>query len=656
MKSTHLTVARGARRPPATRTVRSVVLRYGLAAVSFVLVIAASFWLGRVFSIKIDPTFLILLIMIASAWYLGLGPGLLIAVMFEAAIDYFGHPAHTIAAAVVIFNRTLLFASVVWFASSRRKTEGRLRRQSEWLRVTLSSIGDAVIATDVNGSINFINPTAEAITGWTTEQAAGKPLDEVFRILQDGTREPVEGAFSIIKRGHSVAGTTDHTVLLTKDGRDVPIEVSGAPTRDSDGKIIGVIIVFHDVSGRRAAEVEREHLLYLERAARAEVETALRLKDEFLATISHELRTPLTAILGWSSILNQLDVTDEEVRRSALQSIERNAKVQARIVDDVLDVARVITGKLHVDPRLVELTPIIRAAVETTRAAAGAKAITVSTSLDPEAGVIAGDPDRLQQVFWNLISNAVKFTPKGGRVDVRLARAGQYIEVTVGDTGMGISEQFLPHVFERFRQSDSSTTRAHGGLGLGLAIVRHLVEMHGGTVSAASGGEGRGAEFTVRLPRAGGVELQSGVRDLESRRALEAGHVEAVSSDLTGLRVLVVDDEPDTLEVLRAGLSRYGAEVYAASSSADALEAVLSWKPDLIVSDLGMPGEDGFALIEKVRALSPAQGGNTPAAALTAYAREEDRTRTIAAGFQAHIPKPVDPATLAALVAGLAKQ
>jgi CheY-like chemotaxis protein len=270
--------------------------------------------------------------------------------------------------------------------------------------------------------------------------------------------------------------------------------------------------------------------------------------------------------------------------------------------------------------------------------------------------VVAGDPDRLQQVFWNLISNAVKFTPERGRVDVRLARVGQYIEVTVSDTGMGISEQFLPHVFERFRQSDSSTTRAHGGLGLGLAIVRHLVEMHGGTVSAASGGEGRGAEFTVRLPRAGGIELQSGVQDLESRRTLEAGHVEAVSSDLTGLRVLVVDDEPDTLEVLREGLSRYGAQVYTASSSADALEAVLSWKPDLIVSDLGMPGEDGFALIEKVRALSPAQGGNTPAAALTAYVREEDRSRTMDAGFQAHIPKPVDPATLAALVAGLAKQ
>jgi PAS domain S-box-containing protein len=655
MKSTHLTVARAARTPGAARRVRSVVLRYGLAAVSFALVIAASFWLGRAFSIKLDPTFVILLIMIASAWYLGLGPGLLIAVMFEAAINYFGKPPHTLAAAVVVFNRTLLFASVVWFASSRRKAEGRLRRQSEWLRVTLSSIGDAVIATDVNGSINFINPTAEAITGWTTSQAAGRPLDEVFRILRGGTREPVEGAFSIIKRGHSVGGGMDHTVLLTKDGGDVPIEVSGAPTRDSDGKIIGVIIVFHDVSERRAVEVEREHLLHMERAARAEVETALRLKDEFLATVSHELRTPLTAILGWSSILNQLDITDEEVRRSALQSIERNAKMQARIVDDVLDVARVITGKLHVESRPVELTPIISAAVETIRPAASAKAITLTTSLDADAGVVAGDPDRLQQIFWNLISNAIKFTPERGRVEVRLARVGEYVEVTVGDTGMGISEQFLPHVFERFRQSDSSRTRAHGGLGLGLAIVRHLVELHGGTVSAESGGEGRGSEFTVRLPRAGGAELES-VRDSGSRRALEAGHAAAGASDLTGLRVLVVDDEPDTLEFLRAGLSRYGAQVCAASSSADAYEAVLRWKPDLIVSDLGMPGEDGFALIEKVRALPPAQGGNTPAAALTAYVGEEDRTRAVDAGYQAHIPKPVDPATLAALVAGLAKR
>jgi PAS domain S-box-containing protein len=466
MKSTHLTLARGPRPPRATRTVRSVVLRYGLAAASFALVIGASFWIGRTFSIKVDPTFLILLIMIASAWYLGLGPGLLIAVLFEAAIDYFGPHPRTLAAAVVVFNRTLLFASVVWFASSRRKAEGRLRRQSEWLRVTLSSIGDAVIATDVNGSINFINPTAEAITGWTTEEAAGKPLDEVFRILQTGTREPVEGAFSIIKRGQSVGGAADHTVLLTKDGGEIPIEVSGAPTRDSDGKIVGVIIVFHDVSERRAAEVEREHQLHHERAARAEVESALRLKDEFLATVSHELRTPLTSILGWSSILNKLEAPDAATTRSALQSIERYAKMQARIVDDVLDVARVITGKLHVEPRPVELAPIIRAAVETTRPAAGAKAITLSTSLDADAGVVSGDPDRLQQIFWNLISNAIKFTPEGGRVEVRLARAGQYVEVTVSDTGMGISEQFLPHVFERFRQSDSSRTRTHGGLGL----------------------------------------------------------------------------------------------------------------------------------------------------------------------------------------------
>jgi PAS domain S-box-containing protein len=631
------------------------VLRYGLAAGSFALVLLISFWLGHALSVKIDPTFLILIIMIASAWYLGLGPGLLVAIMFELAIDYFARPRFAFGSAVVIFNRTLLFASVVWFASSRRKAERRLRQQSEWLQVTLSSIGEAVIATDADGSINFINPAGEALTGWTTSEAANKPLGEVFHVLDEGTRAPADRPLSAIARG-SGGGFDNHTVLITKDGRELPIEESAAPIRDSNDKIIGVIIVFHDVSERRRADEEREQLLQLERAARGAAETSERLKDEFLATVSHELRTPLTAILGWSSILNQYGARNEQDLRNGLGSIERNAKAQARIVGDILDVSRVITGKLHIDVRPIALAPLIQSAVDTMRAAAAAKAISLSTTLDPDAGLITGDPARMQQIVWNLVSNAIKFTPENGRVDVRLERVGSYVEVSVRDNGIGISKQFLPYAFERFRQADSSKTRTYGGLGLGLAIVRHLVELHGGTVTAESEGEGQGTLFTVRLPLAVGAESPSNVSAHGLNLAGEASLIAAGVPDLNGLRVLVVDDEPDTLEFLQAALKQYGAEVYAASSSADALAMLSRWKPDVLVSDLGMPGEDGFALIDKIRTLTPEHGGDIPAAALTAYVREEDRSRALDVGYQAHIPKPVDPATLATVVAELARR
>jgi PAS domain S-box-containing protein len=656
-KSTHVMIAGGTETPRASRRWRSIVLRYGLAAVSFALVLIVTFWINRTFKLKIDPTFLILIIMIASAWYLGRGPGLLVAVAFELAIDYFTRPPLTFGSGVIVFNRMLLFASVVWFASSRRGAERRLKQQREWLQVTLSSIGDAVIATDLGGSINFINPAAEALTGWTTAQAAGKPLAEVFRVRGDEAREPDEGALSVISRGSRGVGLANHTVLVTRDGGEVPVEESAAPIRDADGKTVGVIVVFRDVSERRRADEEREQLLERERAARGEAEASDRLKDEFLATVSHELRTPLTSILGWASILKEHGARNEDELRNGLGSIERNARAQARIVGDILDVSRIITGKLHIDPRPVELSLVIQSAVETMRPAAQAKAITLSTSLDPNAGMVLGDPARIQQIVWNLVSNAIKFTPENGSVEVRLARVDQYVEVSVRDTGMGISQQFLPHVFERFRQADSSKTRAHGGLGLGLAIVRHLVELHGGIVTAESEGEGRGALFTVRLPRA--VGAQSSLSDMtmhELSRATGTNLISAGAPDLSALRVLVVDDEPDTLEFLQTALSQFGAEVFTASSSADALLALRLWKPDVLVSDLGMPEEDGFVLIGKVRALEPESGGNTPAAALTAYVRDEDRSRALDAGYQAHVPKPVDPSALATVVAGLAGQ
>jgi PAS domain S-box-containing protein len=638
---------------------RSAALRYGLPLFAFALMLLITIGLQRFFSIRLDLTPLIIALMIASAWYAGRGPGLLIAILFEVVLDYFsGVPILSLRFAAVFFNRMALFVSLVLFASSRRRAEDRLREQREWFRVTLASIGDAVIATDVDGSVNFINPTAEGLTGWTMTQAASKPFDEVFKIINEETREKAGSPFLAVKREGKVAGLANHSLLITRDGREIPIEDSGAPIRDAAGKVIGVIVVFHDVSERRRAEHEREHLVSLEHAARNEAEAADRLKDEFLATVSHELRTPLNAILGWASILRRSS-QDAETTSTALGVIERNARAQAEVIDDILDVSRIITGKLRVQSRPVDLAPILEAAIDSLRPAATAKAITLTVSLDPDAGLIFGDSDRLQQIFWNLISNGIKFTPKDGRVEVELNQADSHIEIKVRDSGIGINNQFLPHVFERFRQADASMTRAHTGLGLGLAIVRHLVELHGGSVSAQSEGEDRGAVFTIQLPLADtrkNPALLASVSALELDQSTERQDLSEGAIDLTGLRVLVVDDQPETCEIVSMMLNQYGATVLTATSTAAALKSFLEWKPDVLISDLGMPGEDGLALIRKVRSLAPGQGRDIPAAALTSYVREEDRLRALSAGYQTHIPKPVDPARLAYVVATLAKR
>ncbi|MEN3331745.1 MAG: hypothetical protein V7641_1110 [Blastocatellia bacterium] len=638
---------------------RSAALRYGLPLAAFVLLLLISMGLKRWLSLQIDPTILIIALLIASAWYGGRGPGLLVAIIFEAVIDYFYFTTQPLTwkYAIIIFNRTALFTALALFASSRRNAEKRLRQQGEWLRVSLASIGDAVIATDLNGTVNFINPTAEALTGWPMAEVANQPLDEVFHIVNEETREPVESPFAAIKRAGNVVGLANHTLLIARDGREIPIEDSGAPIKDQSGKTMGVIIVFHDVSERRRTEREREQLLRREQSARGEAEAANRLKDEFLATVSHELRTPLNAILGWASLLTRRTL-DEETTRSAAEVIQRNAKGQAEIINDILDVSRIINGKLRIEPQAVELEPIIRAAIDTVYPAAAAKAIAITVALDRQAGLILGDPDRLQQIVWNLVSNAIKFTPQDGRIDVRLERVTSHIELRVSDSGIGIDTQFLPYVFDRFRQADSSTTRAHGGLGLGLAIVRHLVELHGGTVAAESTGEGQGAVFTVRLPLAEAQKAPARLAEdsLHSTdQAAAASELVIDTTDLRGLRVLVVDDDLDTREILCIVLSQCGAEVHAAGSSQDALGAFREWKPNILTSDLGMPGEDGYAFIQKVRTFAPEDGGISPAAALTAYAREEDRQRARSAGYQIHISKPVDPTKLATVVAGLAK-
>jgi signal transduction histidine kinase len=401
---------------------------------------------------------------------------------------------------------------------------------------------------------------------------------------------------------------------------------------------------------RREAQEERDRLLASEQAARRAAEEASRLRDEFLATVSHELRTPLTAIVGWVSMLRSGRMEAAEVAH-ALEVIERNARLQTRLVEDLLDVSRVIAGQFRLDVRPIQLAPVVGAAVESMRPAADARRIRIEVSLDPEAGPVSGDAARLQQVVWNLLSNAIKFTPEGGSVRVRLAREGTHAEVTVSDTGAGIAPEFLPFVFDRFRQADMSYTRAHGGLGLGLGIARHLVELHGGTINAASDGEGRGATFTVRLPVVtGDAPPPTG----EINRPAAAGRPSGGGPALGGLRVLVVDDEPDVCELLAVILKTSGAEVTAVTSAGEAFEALRRERPHVLVCDLGMPGEDGFSLIRRVRSLPPREGGETPAAALTAYTRDEDRARALGAGFHVHVPKPVDPDELTAALANLA--
>ncbi|MCM3902890.1 MAG: ATP-binding protein [Pyrinomonadaceae bacterium] len=399
------------------------------------------------------------------------------------------------------------------------------------------------------------------------------------------------------------------------------------------------------VAELRRLEDVRNQLLLGEQRARSDAEAANRVKDEFLATLSHELRTPLTSMLGWANVLRGNEI-DKEMVDKGLEAIERNARVQTQLIDDLLEVSRIVSGKLHLDVRPVELSSVIEAAITVVRPAADAKSIRLTSRYEPAIGAISADSGRLQQIVWNLLSNAVKFTPEGGRIDVRLEQVDGHARLTVSDTGKGISPGFLPRVFDRFRQADSSTTRDHGGLGLGLAIVRHLVELHGGTVQAESNGVGQGASFSVTFPILTG--------SIQPAITLSGEHRRNGLPELNGLRVLIVDDEADARQIISTMIAQTGAEVRTCESAREALQTLEEWRPDVLMSDIGMPGEDGYSLINKVRSLPAERGGHTPAAAFTAYAREEDRNRALAAGYQMHIAKPVSSSQLVAMIARLA--
>jgi PAS domain S-box-containing protein len=706
---------------------------------------------------------------------------------------------------------------------SERAAAALAERLRASLATTMRSIGDAVIATDAGGAITLMNGVAESLTGYTEAHARGRPLPEIFRILNERTRAIVPSPVDKVLESGGVVGLGNHAVLVRPDGREIPIDDSGAPIRADGGPIEGVVLVFRDVTERKreefrraflaeatsvlgqsldyevtvgrvaelavprladwcavdlvvesdsrpkrlavvhsdpekvalakelaakyqpqpnasngasngvsnvlrtgrselhraitdallagcadseelrcvralglrsamivpmvvkgrvlgamtfafaeslraygdadlavaeelarrcAAAIENALLYSSEQRARRSADVANRAKDEFLAVVSHELRTPLNAIMGWAKLLTRPEF-DERRRVGALETIERNAVAMAQLIEDLLDMSRVISGKMRLELEQVELGRVVESALDTVRPAAAAKGIELTATIDPTVGPISADPTRLQQIVWNLLSNAVKYTAKGGRARIDVTRADATLEIVVQDTGKGINPAFLPFVFEAFRQEDASASRTRGGLGLGLAITKQLVELHGGRIGAESEGEGRGSTFHVSLPLAPATKLR--VVPDRAGRLIRTDATFERPPQLRGLRVLVVDDEEDARRLVGAILQDCGCEVTLASSVEEALARIAELKPDVLLSDIGMPEEDGYDLIEKVRALPPERGGDVPAAALTAYARPEDRRRMLNAGYSIHLAKPIEPAELVAVVTTLTR-
>ncbi|HEY1404504.1 MAG TPA: PAS domain S-box protein [Pyrinomonadaceae bacterium] len=525
--------------------------------------------------------------------------------------------------------------------TTRLRTENALRESQERLRTAMAA------AQIYSWEMNLETQQVE----WSEnlERVIGFSLPTEFSRLADFVhpqdREPTTRKILAAAEGGHVY-ESEFRLVNPESGEIVWLRGQGVVTNSAADEQPRFAGITQNITERKRAEVERERLL-------SEAQEANRLKDEFLATLSHELRTPLTAILGWSRLLQTSDF-DREATTRALRTIERNAQAQTQLIDDLLDTARIITGKLRLDVRPVDLTGIVVAAADTARPAAEARDIRLETLLDTHAGPISGDPDRLQQVVWNLLSNAIKFTPKGGSVEVRLERAGSHAQITVADTGRGIAPEFLPHVFDRFRQADQTTTRTHGGLGLGLSIVRQIVELHGGSVRVESEGEGRGTSFTVSLPLLP-LRAEAVSEAAQPHPPLTTGSDKLTCPpELAALRVLVVDDEPDTRDLLAVVLTSCGAQVIQASTAAEAFDQIERECPDVLITDIGMPDEDGYSLLARIRQLPAERGGKIPAVALTAYARAEDRVRALRSSFQMHVAKPVEPAELIAIIANLA--
>lgn len=526
-----------------------------------------------------------------------------------------------------------------------------LKTSEERFRLLSACSPVGIFLTDVEGRCTYTNPRFQAICGLTMDECLGEgwlqsvhPEDRDFVMAEWLARTQTNDEYSREFRSQ------------TTEGMVRQVHLRASPMLSDQGKLMGHVGTLEDITDRKQAE-EAHTQIIREQAARIEAEAANRMKDEFLATLSHELRTPLHSVLGWARLLRTRSF-DAATTARALETIERNAQAQAQLIEDILDVSRIIRGKLQLNLRPINLIPVIEAAVDSLRPSAEAKSLELETCFDRSLERVMGDPDRLQQIVWNLLSNAIKFTPEGGKIEVRSLGVGSHAQIQITDTGIGIKSEFLPYVFDRFRQADSTTTRSHGGLGLGLAIVRHLVELHYGGVDVKSEGEGKGSTFTIEIPLQSSTQSklscleQAGLKPINEPSVLDASA--EPSNTLSGLRILIVDDEPDVRELLTTTIEGSGAKAIAVASVLEAIETLEQLQPDVLISDIGMPLEDGYSLIRQVRSREAERGGLLPALALTAYAREEDCKQALDSGFQKYLSKPVDTDQLLMVIANLA--
>jgi len=601
------------------------------------------------------------LAVIVSAWYGGLWPGLLATVLSVAVSRlYFLLPFLSVGVSgyvgVTIFVVNCVLISVVCesFHRSRRRllagrkeieeSERRFRESEERHRAILDAVPHIVWKADAGGTLAYANAQ------WT--KRLNVPIDSLNAShCSDAVHE--EDLPTLAETWRHAMQTSEPCAsecrVKMADGSWRWHLVHFHPSKNPAGKVTEWFGTATDIHERKEAEEARNSLLKIEQAARTEAERAAQLKDEFLSIVSHEMRTPLTAMLGWVQLLRQGGLPQEAVPQ-ALETIERNARAQAKLIDDLLDMSRILSGRLRLEPQQVCAAEIIEAAIAAIEPAAAAKGISLGCHLEPHTSMVSADSTRLQQVIGNLLSNAVKFTQPGGKVEVALRQRDAEIEIAVTDTGEGIHPDFLPHVFERFRQQDATTSRRHQGLGLGLSIARQLVELHGGGIRAESRGEGQGSRFIVSLPALS--RRRSGTAN--NGALAFPGKVQAAASSLLGLKVLVVDDDADARELLRSILAQRGASVRTAGSTPDGLKSFEERRPDVLVSDIGMPLADGYELIRHIRSRDREHGGDVPALALTAFARNDDSRKAISAGFHMHLAKPIEPADLVSAVAALA--
>ncbi len=534
----------------------------------------------------------------------------------------------TIGIAALILTR--LLGRALAAESRRRESEARLY-------VTLRSIGDAVMATDADGHVVFMNHVAQDLTGWTERDAQGKPLAEVFHIVNEQSRATVESPVERVIREGKIVGLANHTLLIARDGRELPIDDSGAPIRDGAGELMGVVLVFRDVSERNRAEAAERQALWAE-VAREQAERANEAKDSFLAVLSHELRSPLSAMLAWTRVLQQ-SPDDVAKRARAIAVLDRNLTVQANLINDLLDVSRIVSGKFELERSPLDLVEELRECLDALQPMVVERGITLTRHVDVPQLVMTGDAQRLTQVMRNLVDNAIKFTPEGGRIDVRLAREGAGAVFSVADSGEGFAPELASIIFDRFEQRSDPHNRRYGGLGLGLAIVRHIVVQHGGTVHASSAGLGQGAVFTICIPAPAAASVPSAAA-LPDEQAV----------DLAGIRVLLVEDDADWREAVTLRLRQSGADVIAAASVAEAMARFETARPQVVVSDIGMPQQDGYDLLHEIRK----RGGALPRmVAMTGFADGSTREDCRRLGFDVFLAKPFEPGHLVATIGHL---